>query len=88
MLSDRDVRDLVGNPREFVAAWQLYPDAVSRVADAMREVAITVTEDRPVAELAELFAVHRLGAFPVVAADGVLVGIVSYVDVLRAFAVP
>jgi CBS domain-containing protein len=86
ILSDRDVRDLVGDPRGFVASWQIDPSAVSRVADVMSEVATTVTEDRPVTELADLFADHRLGAMPVVGADGALVGIVSYVDVLRALA--
>jgi CBS domain-containing protein len=88
MLSDRDVRDLVGDPREFVASWQIDPVAVSRVADAMREVAVTIHDDRPVTELADLFADQRLGALPVVDKDGRLVGIVSYVDVLRALARP
>jgi acetoin utilization protein AcuB len=86
MLSDRDIRDLAGDPRLFVESWQHDPVAVARVSDAMREVAITVRADRPVTELADLFADHKLGALPVVDQDGVLIGIVSYVDVLRALA--
>jgi CBS domain-containing protein len=86
MLSDRDVRDLVGDPQDFIASWKHDPMAVARVSDAMRKVAVTVAEDRPLIELASIFADEKIGALPVVARDGKLIGIVSYVDVLRALA--
>lgn len=81
MLSDRDLRDVVGDPVPFVYGASKERDL--RVRDAMAEAPVTVREDRPVVELARLFADTRLGAFPVLGDDGHLSGIVSYVDVLR-----
>jgi CBS domain-containing protein len=46
--------------------------------------AFTVPADTPVGQVASYFIDRRIGAIPVVDADDRLVGIVSYVDVLRA----
>ncbi len=76
MLSDRDVRSAVGNPlgklREEL-----------RVADAMTHEPSTVRADAPLSNAVELLLDERVGALPVVGAEGRLVGMVSYMDVLR-----
>jgi CBS domain-containing protein len=85
MVSDRDLRDLVGDPAIFVRS-QGHDQATLRVRDAMTPSPVTVREDTALDELALLFADRAIGAVPVVTAAGTLVGIVSYIDVLRAFA--
>jgi CBS domain-containing protein len=84
MLSDRDVRLAVGNAR-----WGL-PSPVGsmglgalRVSDVMSREPFVVRDDAPFLQLVSVFTDERVGAVPVVGADGCLLGIVSYVDVLR-----
>lgn len=55
------------------------------VADIMSQPAISVTEEAPIAEIVELLDRHRIKRVPVTR-DGRVVGIVSRVNLLRAFA--
>jgi acetoin utilization protein AcuB len=68
MLSDRDVRTV---------------DPEARVADLMSTDVISVESESEIEEIVELMLEHKVGAVPVVDGDGSLVGIVSYMDVLR-----
>lgn len=54
----------------------------SKVADAMVKIALTVPERASVARAAALMAAHRVERVAVVADDGVVVGVLSAVDVL------
>ena len=54
------------------------------VAEAMSKPAITVQSDAPIDAAIERFADDNVGALPVVAADGKLVGMLSYLDVIQA----
>lgn len=80
MLSDRDVRGAFGAP------WQV--DTVRalslRVAHAMSRQPAAAREDAPLSELATRFVDLQVGALVVVDAAERVVGIVSYVDVLKA----
>lgn len=84
MLSDRDVRTLVGD-----ASRPLRPDDAKvrlrslRVGDAMTRDAFVVRQDAPFAEVAKVFTDQRVGAVPVVDDADRLVGIISYVDVFK-----
>jgi acetoin utilization protein AcuB len=83
IVSDRDLRglplpDLVGGKAE------LHLDTpISRV---MSGDPITIDPETELPEIIDLFIDHKIGALPVVDPEGNLVGIVSYVDVLRAVA--
>jgi CBS-domain-containing membrane protein len=57
-------------------------------AEAMSAPAVTITEDRPVAEAAATMIQERVNRLPVVDEDGRLVGIVSRADLVRAFVRP
>ena len=46
---------------------------------------LSVDSEAPLTDAVELMLEHKIGAVPVVDADGKLVGIVSYMDVLRVF---
>jgi CBS domain-containing protein len=84
MLSDRDVRRLVGD-----ASRPLRPDDAKvrlrslRVGDAMTRDAYVVRQDAPFAEVAKVFTDQKVGAVPVVDDADRLVGIISYVDVFK-----
>lgn len=55
-----------------------------RVADYMTRAVVTVSPDTPVHELERRFVVHDFNGFPVVDA-GILLGVVTKFDVLKAF---
>jgi acetoin utilization protein AcuB len=76
ILSDRDLAPLAGDPQRL-------REPVSRLMSAD---VLTVGLETDVDEVIELLTEHRVGALPVVNADGTLAGVVSYVDVLRAVA--
>ena len=85
IVSDRNVRAALGDPRRFLAD----PDARERargmtVADVMSKPAITVLSDAPIDAAIERFVHDNVGALPVVADDGKLVGMLSYLDVIQA----
>jgi acetoin utilization protein AcuB len=84
MVSDRDVRAQLGDPVAAVQGWRNDAATSPRVRDAMTKPAIIIPEDRPLLQIAQMFADHQIGAVPVVSRAGTVVGIVSYVDVLRA----
>jgi CBS-domain-containing membrane protein len=84
ILSDRDVRTLVGDTTR-----PLHPsDAVVRirslrVGDAMKRDPYVVREDASFDDVVRVFTDQRVGAVPVIDARERLVGIISYVDVFR-----
>jgi acetoin utilization protein AcuB len=85
MVSDRDIRAAIGDPRRFLE------DEASRgrlgrtrVEEIMSRSSVTVAEDAPATVVVDHLIHERMGALPVVDAAGCLVGIVSYVDALQA----
>jgi CBS domain-containing protein len=86
MISDRDMRSYVLPHSEQIR----HPDAararlVESVRAVMRSDVLTVRPDTPGAALLDILLKEHIGAVPVLAPDtGELIGIVSYIDVLRA----
>jgi acetoin utilization protein AcuB len=83
MLSDRDVRSAVGDPAKYAEDRSASPVQI-RVVDVMTDSAAHVPYDAPITEIAKRFADEKIGAMPVTDRFGALLGIISYVDVLRA----
>jgi acetoin utilization protein AcuB len=84
MLSDRDVRGLAFPEvlgAEYSGEIQTTLDAP--ISSIMSADVIRVDVGADAAEIVDLMLDNRIGAVPVVDGDGMLVGIVSYVDVLR-----
>jgi len=82
IVSDRDVRTAVGdvsrgadNASERVRTL--------RVADVMTRDAYTVNQNAPFSDVVKVFTDQRVGAVPVVDDSDHVVGIISYVDVLK-----
>ncbi len=89
MLSDRDLRGLQlpysANTAVVDAARQKtgVPVSTMPVSTIMSGNVVSVGPDADMTELMELMLEHKIGALPVVDAEGALVGIVSYVDIFR-----
>ena len=84
MLSDRDLRSLslpLIVDRDWVGTIQTALDA--RVSTLMTSNALSVDMEADASEVIELMLEHKIGAVPVVDSDNKLVGIISYIDVLR-----
>ena len=80
MVSDRDLRAF--------SMWEATPDQLSAdlelpLSQIMSTDVLSLSSDTPLDEIIELMLEHRVGALPVIDADDVLIGIVSYIDVLR-----
>ena len=84
MLSDRDLRALT-IPEVVRGDWigTIQTALEARVATLMNADPLSVDLDAEAPEIVELMLEHKIGAVPVVDADGRVVGIVSYVDLLR-----
>lgn len=85
MLSDRDVRAVIGDPTRALESEENRIRVESmHVEDAMTPEVATVDPEDSCGGVARNFASLRASAVPVVDTDGTLVGILSYVDLLRA----
>ena len=85
MLSDRDVRTVVGNPTaalDHAAARARVRHF--KVADAMTHTPFSAGIDATLTEVGQHLTDRRLGAVPIVDDAGRVLGIISYVDVIRA----
>ena len=85
MLSDRDLREFsLPYEMEFENMTQADERETTPVSEVMQGDVISVHPEDPAAEVVDLILEQRIGAVPVVdPLDGSLVGIVSYVDILR-----
>lgn len=84
MLSDRDIRSLAFPEflgAEYIGRVQTALDAP--VSSVMSSDVISIDLETDVCAIVDLMLDQKIGAVPVVDADGTLVGIVSYMDVLR-----
>ena len=84
IVTDRDIRSflsgsLLASPEERERALK------TRIREIMTSEPITVGPDDEIEEVVELLIEEKVGGIPVVDEREGLVGIVSYVDVLRCF---
>lgn len=80
MLSDRDVREAIGDPSAAFEESKL-EDGLT-VGDVMRATPVRLTLDATVEDVANVFTDERVGAIVIVDEGDHPVGIVSYVDVI------
>ena len=84
ILSERDLRTALGGPSEALAHWKVGQGQDRTVKEIMSEKVVSVRPDEGLDEVITKLASRGVGAVPVVDRDGRPVGIVSYLDVLRA----
>lgn len=86
IVTDRDIRLNLPSPATSLSVWEVnYLLARLTVGSVMRQAVITVEPGREAAEAARIMLDHKIGALPIVD-GGVVVGIVTETDMLRAFA--
>jgi acetoin utilization protein AcuB len=85
IISDRDLRrpDWVDNEENVAHYYML--DNAHKVADTMTQGPEAVSPDDDIQTAVSVLLKRKIGALPVVAEDGRLAGILSAVDLLRAF---
>ncbi len=88
VVTDRDVRVVVGDPVHALSESDELELEDLTAAHAMTPHPVTVPEEASILELARTFIDERVGAAIVVDGGERLVGIVSYVDLLRFFVAP
>src|SRR5579862_5046162 len=76
MISDRDLRGEVADGGG--------PPRSTRIRDVMNGDVVQALPDDELGEVARLMIDNRIGAVPIVDERGALIGIVSYVDLLRS----
>jgi len=86
IVSDRDLKKVLGSPKEFRGKTKGVPFNIpaKKVAAIMRtDVLITGPEERA-ADVAAVMVAKKIGVLPVAQKDK-LVGIISAIDILKAF---
>lgn len=84
MLSDRDLRSAIGDPSAVFEKGRRGDLEGLRVADAMTRDPIVIHGRDSISSVSSLFVDHRLSAVPVLDDEERLLGVVSYIDILRA----
>ena len=86
MISDRDVRSyMLPRSERIFRADEERARLAESISAVMPSEVMTIRPDTPVAELLDIMLEEKIGAVPVLAPDtGELIGMVSYIDVLRA----
>ena len=86
MLSDRDLARLdMGRLLAFETPEMLREELATPIAKVMHPDVIVVGPETGLGEIIELLLEHKVGALPVVSWDTYeVLGIVSYIDILRA----
>jgi acetoin utilization protein AcuB len=85
ILSERDLARLdVNRVLTVEGADALRRDLATPVVDVMSADVITVEPETTLSDVVAVFLESKVGALPVVEPSGEVVGIVSYIDVLRA----
>ncbi|MBL8786642.1 MAG: CBS domain-containing protein [Deltaproteobacteria bacterium] len=81
ILSDRDLRALWRPGSDMHGDGRIYD---RKVEDFMSTDPVTVEAETDLDDVIALLIDHRIGAVPVLDAEGTMVGIVSTIDILRA----
>lgn len=86
MITDRDVRLVINSPVVLHGRWQ-DEELLDKItaASCMTPNPVTVTPDTPAHRAAEMLAIYKFGALPVVDGDA-LVGIITVTDFLEFIA--
>ena len=83
IVSDRDLRAAIGDPAEALRRESAGLDRMP-VSSVMTVDPLTTRPEVSLAEIAQRFVDERVGAIPVLGPGEVLVGIISYLDVIRS----
>ncbi|MGE5215365.1 MAG: CBS domain-containing protein [Chloroflexota bacterium] len=84
VISDRDIRSTITDPTRFDTNGSDNGFDIL-VGDAMTRDPVTLSPDDSLEQAVEAFIEDKFGGFPVVSSNAELLGIVTYIDLLRCF---
>jgi CBS domain-containing protein len=84
VVSERDLRTALGVPAEALEHWGSALGRDRTVGDVMTRDVASVRPEQPLSQVITAMVSRNVGAIPVVDADRRPIGIISYLDVLRA----
>ena len=84
IITDRDIRSFLGG-RSLSYLDEQEVAVKTKVATVMTDKPITLSQDDDLREAVELLLEEKVGGIPVVDPGDGLIGIITYVDVLRCF---
>jgi len=85
IVTDRDIRLNLPSQATSLSVWEINHLLTKlTVGEVMTQSVIAIGPDRPARDGAQLMLDHKIGALPVLD-DGLLVGIITETDIVRAF---
>jgi acetoin utilization protein AcuB len=87
IVSERDLLHASPSPATSLSVWEVnYLLWKLKVADIMTHHVITISQEAPIEDAANLMVTRKIGGLPVVNGAGRVVGVVTETDIFKAFA--
>jgi acetoin utilization protein AcuB len=87
IVSERDLLHASPSPATSLSVWEVnYLLWKLKVADIMTHHVITISQEAPIEDAANLMVTRKIGGLPVVNSTGQVVGVVTETDIFKAFA--
>ena len=87
IVSERDLLHASPSPATSLSVWEVnYLLWKLKVADIMTHHVITIDQDAPIEDAANLMVTRKIGGLPVVDHAGKVVGVITETDIFKAFA--
>jgi acetoin utilization protein AcuB len=87
IVSERDLLHASPSPATSLSVWEVnYLLWKLKVADIMTHHVITISQEAPIEDAANLMVTRKIGGLPVVNGTGKVVGVVTETDIFKAFA--
>jgi acetoin utilization protein AcuB len=87
IVSERDLLHASPSPATSLSVWEVnYLLWKLKVADIMTHHVITIAQDAPIEDAANLMVTRKIGGLPVVDSTNKIVGVITETDIFKAFA--
>lgn len=86
IVSERDMLHASPSPATSLSVWEVnYLLWKLKISDIMTHNVLTINQDTPIEDAANLMVTHKIGGVPVVDDSGKVVGVITETDIFRAF---
>jgi len=86
IVSERDMLHASPSPATSLSVWEVnYLLWKLKISDIMTHNVLTINQDTPIEDAANLMVTHKIGGVPVIDDSGKVVGVITETDIFRAF---
>jgi acetoin utilization protein AcuB len=86
IVSERDMLHASPSPATSLSVWEVnYLLWKLKISDIMTHNVLTIHQDMPIEDAANLMVTHKIGGVPVVDNGGKVVGVITETDIFKAF---